>query len=137
MTCTMHMYIYSVAVRVEIKWRISNRPEQKKQFVKSLNEFHKDANSRSNEKTETLVRKLKVDGIEILNSTEDRDVVIWFRCKSSKALRRMKEMTDSEALVRLLCQLTEDCLHLEIKKTVNLDDDQLKTELGDIGKLHF
>lgn len=134
----MYVYINSAAVRVEIKWRVSNRPEQRRQFVKWLNELQKDTNSVSNDKTETLMRKLKVDGIEILNSTDDRDVVVWFRCKSSNALRRMKEMTQSAALARLLWPLTDDeYLLLEIKKSVNLDDDQLETELGDIGKLRF
>lgn len=89
-----------------------------------LNGLRDETNTGSS-KVKRLIRELNDDGLEILDSVQDRDAVVWIRCKSTNAVKKLKQMNESRTLARLLVQFTD----VDLQST-NVDDDQLQKDIG-------
>lgn len=97
--------------------------------MKRLNDLEDKTIQRSLE-TQKLIIDLKDDGIEILKSTEDKDVVVWIWCKSAEALQKLKKMNGFENIAQLFCQLTEKNTQFSFEKNINIDYDQFERTTG-------
>lgn len=109
----------SATVRIEMTSRDPNRA----QFAKRLSGLRDATNTRS-AKVKRLISELNGDGLEILDSVQDRDAVVWIRCKSTNAVEKLKQMNESKTLARLFLQFAEDL------QSTNVDDDQLQKNIG-------
>lgn len=89
-----------------------------------LNGLRDETNTASAE-VKRLLAELNDDGMEILYSLQDRDAVVWIRCKSTNSLEKLKQMNQSKTLASLFFQLAK----VNIQST-NIDVDQLKKGIG-------
>ena len=99
------------------------------QFVKILNGLT-DENHQISEEIEEFIRKLKESDIKILRSTDDRETVVWFWCKSERALEELKKLKESHVLQDVFCRLLKQNPATVKSQDVNLDSDQYNRNVG-------
>jgi len=98
-----------------------------------LNDLRDRTKPRSHE-TDKLLVKLKIEGIDILNSQlNGQSVVVWIWCHSQKAIENLQNLHESN-------QLRDECfenIQPSVSKDINIDSNQFKKTVGKFLRKHL